>query len=98
MSLSQEAESGGAALHDKWHSGHTCTAVMPKKRCLVDDRGDHWRTTDELCSTLPIGEGSIMARIEKLAYSTGCGHQVPQLLTATHKDQESNCHHSFAPI
>jgi len=95
MSLRQEAETGGAALHDKWQSGHTCSAVMPKNRCLVDDCGDHSRTTDELRSTTSIGEGNVMASIEKFANSTGCGHRVPQMLTATQKDQESNCHHSF---
>jgi hypothetical protein len=78
MSLSQEPETGGAALHDKWQSGHTFSAVMPKNRCLVDDCGDHSRTTDELCSTISIGEGSVMACIGKLAYSTGCCHQLPQ--------------------
>jgi hypothetical protein len=95
MSLSQEAETGGAALHDKWQSGYTCSAVMAKNRCLVDNCGDHSRTTDELHSTISIGEGSVMVSIEKLAYSTGCVHQVPQMLIATQKDQESNCHHSF---
>jgi hypothetical protein len=98
MSLNQEAETGGAALHDKWQSGHICMAVMPKDRCLVDDRGDHCRTTDELCSTISIGKGSVTASIKKLAYSTNCGHWMPQMLTATQKGQESNCHHSFAPI
>jgi len=98
MSFSQEAETGGTALHDKWQSGHNCTAAMPKNRCLVDDHGDHCRTTDELCSTITIGEGSVLASIVKLAYSTGCGYQVPQMLTATQKYHESNCHHSFAPI
>jgi len=73
-------------------------ALMPKNRCLVDDHGDHCRTTDELCSTISIGEGSVTASIEKLAYSTSCGDRMPQMLTATQKDQESNCHHSFAPI
>jgi hypothetical protein len=65
MSLNQEAETGGAALHDKWQCGHICTAVMPKNRCLVDDCGDHCRKTDELCSTISIGEASVMASIEK---------------------------------
>jgi hypothetical protein len=27
MSLNQEAETGGAALHDKWQSGHICLFV-----------------------------------------------------------------------
>jgi len=30
MSFSQEAETGGIALHDKWQSGHTCTAAVLK--------------------------------------------------------------------
>jgi hypothetical protein len=63
MTLSQEAETGGAALHDKWQSGHICTAVMPKNRYLLEDHGDHCRTTDELCSTISIGEGSVMASV-----------------------------------
>jgi hypothetical protein len=64
---------------------------MPKNRYLVDDHGDHCRTTKELCSTISIGEGSVMASI-------CCGHWVPQMLTATQKYQESDCYHSFAPI
>jgi len=72
--------------------------VVPKNRCLVNDCGDYCRTIGELCSTISAGEGSVMASIVKLAHSTGCGHRVPQMLTATQKDQESNCHHSFAPI
>jgi len=97
MSFSHEAETRGIALHDTWQSGHTCNAAMPKNRCLVDDHGDHCRTTDELCSTISIGEGSVLASTVKLAYSTGCGYWVPQMLTATQKDQESICHHSLAP-
>jgi hypothetical protein len=71
---------------------------MPKNRCLVDYHDDHCKTTDELRSTISICEGSVTASIEKLAYSTNYGHRVPQLLTATQKDKESNCYHSFEPV
>jgi hypothetical protein len=31
---------------------------------------DHHTITDELCFTVPIGKGSVMAIIEELGYST----------------------------
>jgi hypothetical protein len=62
MTLIKEAETGRAALHDKWQSGHTCIAVMPQNSHQVDDRGDHC-ITGELCSTISIGKGSLTASI-----------------------------------
>jgi hypothetical protein len=32
----KEAETGGAALHDKPQSGHICTAVMPASTGLIN--------------------------------------------------------------
>jgi len=55
-----EAEAGAAA-HDRYQSGCTCTAMMPHI-CQVDKLicSNHHVTTDELCYTLSIGKGSIM--------------------------------------
>jgi len=64
----KEAEKGGAALHHKLQSGFTSTAVLDHNICWVDGLiCSECLTTDELCSTLSIGKGSVMAVMAELA-------------------------------
>jgi hypothetical protein len=56
-------------------------------------------TTDELCSTLYIGKGSVMEIIEELGDSKVCVQWVPWMLTHTHIwNKENNRHWSFVPV
>jgi len=43
-------------------------------------------TTDELCTTLSISKGSLMAITKELGYSKVCSCWVPQMVTAAHKE------------
>lgn len=64
----KEVETGGAVLHHKLQSGLTSTAVMAHI-CWVDGLicNECLTTTDELCSTLYIGKGSVKAVMAELA-------------------------------
>lgn len=75
-------------------SGRSCTAVMPHSIHQVDELicGDHCITTDELCSTLYISKGSVMASIALLGDSKVCAHWVTKMPTVARKETETNSH------
>ena len=68
-SWTEEAETGGATLHDKMWSGFTCTVLIPHSICWVDGLvcSECLITTDEQCCALSIGKGSVMAVMAELA-------------------------------
>jgi hypothetical protein len=69
-------------------SGCTCTAVIPHYIHWVDDliSSNLSITTDEVCSTLSISKGSVMAIVGELSYSKVFGRWVPQILTDAPKE------------
>jgi hypothetical protein len=83
----EEAQTGGAKLHDKLQIRCICTAVMPHI-CQVDEliSSDHQITTDKLCSTLSPGKGSVMAIIQEISYFKLCDPLVPWMLTDAYKE------------
>jgi hypothetical protein len=72
----KEAETQEAPLHDKPWNGHTCTAVMPHNilnRLICGN----CHITDNLCSTIYINKGSVIAIIKELGSSKVSPHWVP---------------------
>jgi len=71
--LVTEAKTGAAAILEKLTSGFIYTGMMPHYSPDIDvpKRRDHHKT-DELCSTLSISKGSLMAVTKVLGYSKVC--------------------------
>jgi hypothetical protein len=61
---------------------------MPYSFCWVDKLicSEHCITTDELCSALYIGSGTVMAIIEQLGCSKVRAVGVPRMLTGAYKE------------
>jgi hypothetical protein len=85
--LVTEAKTGAAAILEKLYRQFICTGVIPHHSPHVDVPicGDH-HTTDELCSTLPVSKGSLMAVTKELGYSKVCSCWVPQMVIAANKE------------
>jgi len=76
-----------------------CNAVMPDNNQQIDIliSGNYCITTDELCSTPPTHNGSVMSLTEELGCSKICARWVPQILTDAHKEEGKTSHWPYAP-
>jgi hypothetical protein len=78
---------------------HPCNAVMPDNNQQTDIliSGNYCITTDELCSTSPTHNSSVMALTEELGCSKICVRWVPQMLIDAHKKEGKASHWPCAP-